>query len=92
MFCEAIDRIDRAAEAVAMGSRRLDSLTDVSSAKYRLRVDCLSCNRLVILDPVPLTLRCHARGWSLRLEDVRARMVCAERGSKRVRLGPAFGD
>ena len=75
-----------------MGSRRLDTLSDVSSAKYRVRADCLRCKRLTILDPIPLTLLCHARGWSLRLKDVRARMVCAECGSKRVRLGPAFRD
>ena len=92
MFCEPIDRINYAAEAVAMGSRRLDSLTDVSSARFKLRADCLACKRVVILEPIPLKLLCHDRGWSLRLEAVQARMVCAECGSRNVRLGPAFRE
>lgn len=75
-----------------MGSRRLETLADISSAKYRLRADCLRCKRVVILDPIPLTLRCHAKGWSYRLEDVCARMVCAQCGSQKVSLGPVFGD
>ena len=75
-----------------MGSRRLNSLTDVSSARFKLRADCLRCKRIVILDPIPLTLLCYSRGWGLRLDGVRARMVCAECGSRNVRLGPAFGD
>ena len=74
-----------------MGSKRLDSLADYHRHGLRLRVDCLACKRVAILDPLPLLERCKARGWRYSIDQVTARLVCAECGSKRVRCGSAFG-
>jgi hypothetical protein len=75
-----------------MSSKRLDSLSDYSRAHYRLRADCLKCKRVAVLDPLALITRCQAKGWSYQIGAVAARLVCAECGSREVRLGPAFGD
>jgi hypothetical protein len=76
----------------SMGSKRLDSLADYSRHRYRLRADCLRCKRVTIMDPLPLIARCQVKGWSYQIRSVAARLVCAECGSREVRLGPAFGD
>ena len=73
-------------------SKRLDSLSDYSRAHYRLRADFLRCKRVSVLDPLTLIARCQAKGWSYQIGAVAARLVCAECGSREVRLGPAFGD
>ena len=75
-----------------MGSKRLDSLADYNRHRYRLRVVCVRCRRVSILDPLPLLQRCQARGWSYQMPAVAKRLVCAECGGREVRLGPAFGD
>lgn len=75
-----------------MGSVRLDSLSDYSRHHYRLRADCLRCKRVSILDPMALIGRCQAKRWSYQIGAVDARLVCAECGSREVRLGPAFGE
>ena len=75
-----------------MGSKRLDTLSDFVRHKYRLRADCLHCKRTVVLEPLELIGQCQARGWSYGLRAVEQRLVCSECGSKRVQLGPAFGD
>ena len=75
----------------SMGSKRLDSLSDYSRHHYRLRADCLRCKRVTVLDPLLLIERCQAKGWSYQIGAVAARLVCAECGSRQVRLGPAFG-
>ena len=75
-----------------MGSKRLDSLSDFTRHRYRLRADCLRCKRVTILDPLVLIQRCQSKGWSYQIGSVADRMVCAECGSRNVRLGPAFGD
>ena len=75
-----------------MGSKRLDSLKDYHRHGYRLRADCLRCKRAAILDPLPLILQCQAKRQTVEIGAVAARLVCAECGSKRVGLGPAFGE
>ena len=75
-----------------MGSKRLDSLGDFHRQGYRLRVDCLSCNRVAILAPLPLLQRCHAEGASHQLGAVKRRLRCSSCGGRKVRLGPAFGN
>lgn len=75
-----------------MGSKRLDSLADFVRHNYRLRADCIDCRRVAILEPLELIQRCQAKKWSYGLRQIEARMVCAECGSRRVRLGPVFGD
>ena len=80
------------AQALSKSSKRLDSLADFSRHRYRLRADCLKCKRVSALDPLALIARCQAKGWSYQIGAVAARLVCAECGSRQVRLGPAFGD
>lgn len=75
-----------------MSSKRLDSLSDFTRHRYRLRADCLRCEKVTIMDPMPLLMRCQAKGWSYRLAAVADRMDCAECGSRQVRIGPAFGN
>ena len=75
-----------------VGSKRLDSIAAYHRHHYRLRVDCLRCRRVAILEPLALLQTCRARGWIYQLGEVERRLVCAECGSKEVRLGPAFGD
>jgi hypothetical protein len=75
-----------------MGSKRLNSLGDFVRHLYRLRADCTACKRVAILEPLELLQRCQKRGWSYAVGQIERRLVCSECGSKRVRLGPAFGD
>ena len=75
-----------------MGSKRLETIDDFHRHGYRIRAECERCRRLVILEPLPILTRCFVTGWSRQLAAVESRMVCAECGSKRARLGPAFGD
>lgn len=74
----------------SVGSKRLDSIDDYHRHGFRVQVECKQCCRLVILAPLPILMRCVEKRWSRRLEAVAKRMVCAECGSRRVRLGPAF--
>jgi len=75
-----------------MSSKRLETIADFVRHRYRLRVDCLACGRVVVLEPLPILELCQARGWPYRLAVLEPRLVCAECGSRRVRCGPAFGD
>jgi hypothetical protein len=75
-----------------MTSKRLDSINDFTRHGYKLRVDCLACNRVVVLDPRPLVAMCSKRGWSRDIHAVKRRLRCSECGSQDVRCGPAFGD
>ena len=87
-----LDRIVRVAHCGPMGSKRLDSLADFVRHKYRLRVECLPCRRVVFLEPLTLLSKFQARGWSYMLGSVERHLVCAECGGKSLRIGPAFGD
>lgn len=80
----------RPAARGAVGSQH--NVTDYSRHGYRLRADCLRCKRVTIIDPLVLLQRCQAKGWSYQIGAVASRLVCAECGSRNVRLGPAFGD
>jgi hypothetical protein len=75
-----------------MGSKRLASLADFLRHHYRLRADCPKCKRVAILEPLELLKTCKARRWSYAIGQIERRLVCLECGSKRVRLGPPFGD
>ena len=92
MFRITLARIGRVELAGRVSSKRLDTLSDFSRHRYRLRADCLRCKRVTIMDPLPLLMRRQAKGWSYRIGSVASRFVCAECGSREVRLGPAFGD
>lgn len=74
-----------------MGSKRLDSLADYHRHGYSLRLDCLTCKRVVIKNPLPILQLCRERGWSKDMAFVTARLRCGECGSREVRVGPGFG-
>lgn len=74
-----------------MGSKRLDSLGDYFRHKYRVRIECRACNRVVIKEPLGLLDLCRNRGWGHQLGEVERRLRCSKCGSREVRLGPAFG-
>ena len=74
-----------------MSSKRLDTIADYTRHGYTLRVDCLKCRRVAIINPLQLTLRCQKRGWSKQIAAVERRLRCSQCGNREVRLGPAFG-
>jgi Zn finger protein HypA/HybF involved in hydrogenase expression len=73
-----------------MSSKRLDTISDYSRHGYSLRVDCRSCGRLAIIDPLKITLMCQQRHWSKQIAAVERRLRCSKCGSRDVRVGPGF--
>ena len=57
---------------------------------YALRVDCRSCRRVAVLDPLQIVLQCQQRGWSKQMAALEGRLRCSRCGSRQTRLGPAF--
>lgn len=74
-----------------MSSKRLDSAADYLRHGYRLRIDCLGCKRVVIMEPLPLLEICRARSWPYQIGAIERRLRCSVCGGRTVRLGPAFG-
>lgn len=75
-----------------MGSKRLDSLGDFLRHKYRLRIECRGCNRIVIKEPLALLELCRRRGWGHQLPVIERRLRCSRCGGRHARIGPAFGS
>lgn len=75
-----------------MSSKRLDDLGDYHRHGYRLSVECRQCNRVVILDPLPMLEQCQRRRWSRQMPAVGRRLRCSNCGARNVRVGPAFGS
>lgn len=73
-----------------MSSKRLDTIADFSRHGYALRVDCLRCRRVAILNPLEIVMLCQQRGWSKQIAAVEARLRCSQCGRRETRLGPAF--
>lgn len=71
-----------------MGSKRLDKISDYRRHGYDLRVKCLHCQRVVIIDPTELIHLCAAQGKSQMTDAVIRRLRCAECGSRRIELSP----
>lgn len=57
-----------------MSSKRLETIADYTSHGYTLRVDCLKCRRVAVINPLALTLRCQERGWSKQIVAVEKRI------------------
>jgi hypothetical protein len=74
-----------------MSSKRLDTIADYSRHGYALRVDCLSCRHIAVVNPLEIVMLCQHRGWSKQMAAVEARMRCSRCGSRKTRIGPAFG-
>jgi hypothetical protein len=89
---KSLGRIGYLAHHASVSSKRLDTIADFSRHRYRLRVDCPDCNRVVTLDPLPIIQLCSERGWSKDMSAVQRRLKCGDCVSRDVRCGPAFGD
>lgn len=74
-----------------MSSIRLNSLSDFSRHGYKLPIDCRSCKRVAIIDPLELSLLCQRKGWSRQMQDLKGKLRCSECGAKNARLGPGLG-
>ena len=53
-----------------MSSKRLDSIADYAGHRFRLRVDCLGCKRLAIIEPRVIVEMYSKRGWSRDMQAV----------------------
>ena len=71
-----------------MSSKRLDKISDYSRHGYALRVDCLTCRRVALVDPLEITLLCQRRGWSKQMALVERRLRCSQCKSRKIRVGP----
>ena len=78
--------------STSMSSKRLESLGDYLRHGYRIRLECLSCNRVVIKPVVPLLRMCRERGVSHRLVLLEKQLRCSKCGLRDVRIGPAFEE
>ena len=58
----------------AMSSKRLETISDYARHGYMLRVDCRSCQRVVIIHPMEITLLCQRRNWSRQIAVVERRL------------------
>ena len=73
-----------------MSSKRLDDVGDFHRHGYSLRVDCLACKRVAVLDALSLVMLCQKNNWSRQIGAVEARLRCSGCGSRNVRCGPGF--
>lgn len=71
-----------------MGSTRLELIADFARKGYKLRVKCRACGHRELLDPVPIAMQCHARGWRRDLDSLGARMRCKACGHRGAECGP----
>lgn len=71
-----------------MSSKRLDSISDYHRHGFNLRVVCLGCGRVIVIDSLELTQRLHNAGKSRDMGAVQRRLRCAECGGDRVKCGP----
>lgn len=73
-----------------MSSKRLGAISDYSRHGYMLRVDCKSCKRIAVIDPLQIVQLCQLRQWSRQMQAVERRLRCSQCGSRDVRCGPSF--
>ena len=71
-----------------MAAKRLDSVSDYHRHGFDLRVTCLGCGRVIVLDSLELSERLHRTGKSRDMGAVERRLRCAECGSSQVKCGP----
>jgi len=67
--------------ALAMGTRRLDSLTDLMRHGLALKVEC-SCGRVVIMNAGKLLEQCQARGVPKSLLALTRHLKCERCGRR----------
>ncbi|WP_188710068.1 hypothetical protein [Novosphingobium marinum] len=73
-----------------MSSKRLDTISDYHRHGYRLRVDCRTCGRTVVIEPLEIAMLCQRRKWSRQMASVEKRLRCSKCRSRDVRCGPGF--
>jgi ribosomal protein S27E len=71
-----------------MGSRRLNKISDYHRNGYNLRVTCLGCGRVVVLDSLAISIDCGKRNVSRDMGRIQRRLACAECGGRNVKCGP----
>ena len=67
-----------------MSSKRLDSISDYHRHGFNLRVTCLGCGRVIVLDSLELSERLLSAGKSGDMTAVERRLRCAECGGSQV--------
>ena len=71
-----------------MSSKRLDSVADYHRHGFDLRVVCLGCGRVIVLDSLELTQALSRANRSRDMAAVERRLRCGECGSGEVKCGP----
>lgn len=71
-----------------MGSKRLDSISDYHRHGFDLRVTCLGCGRVVVIDSLKLSMACSKAHRSRQMPAIQARLACRECGGREVKCGP----
>jgi hypothetical protein len=83
-------RLDRRSASVppgAVGSKRLDSITDYVREGLSLRVECGPCRRVTVVAAEELLARCR-RGGDHRIGSIVRRLKCADCGASPKDWGP----
>lgn len=71
-----------------MGSKNCRTVSDLSRHGYQLRVECRVCHHRELLDPVPVAIACHNKGWPRDLDALALRMRCSRCGKREATCGP----
>lgn len=70
-----------------MGRRRLDQINHLVKAGYGLRVTCLGCGHIVVLDALAISLSCRS-AKDRSLEMIEARLKCVQCGERKAACQP----
>lgn len=88
LFTTALSTCSPSVLMPAMGSKRLDSISDYSRHGFNLRVVCQGCGRAVVLDSLALSMARSKEGKSRDMLKVERDLRCRACGSRRVKCGP----
>ena len=68
-----------------MAHARFETLFDFARHRANIRIECGKCDHWLSVHPSQMA---DAFGWTRRIDDVEARLVCSECGGRRARLKP----
>lgn len=71
-----------------MGRKNPRTVSDLARWGFRLRARCPACGHVESLDPLPIAVRCHERGWPREIEAIGARLRCQQCGARGAECGP----
>ena len=72
----------------AMGSKRLDKISDYARHGFNLRVVCQGCWRATVIDALVLSMARSKAGKSRDMGAIERDLRCRVCGSRRVKCGP----